>query len=220
MVLGVIQRFITNLRRVRMLQHFLFKGNILTQCKYLIDVDFFLRHNLTSKGYELTHPVVLDQYPQNSKYEALEFSIDKKKVIYRKGNLTPDRPGNFLSIWKRPDENSTESRRTMPYDKNDLDYLFVEVNDYESSKRGMFIFPLSVLINKKIITSDKAKGKMAFRVFPPWTSSRGELKTKVFSNSAKKTQLWQSDYFLWIEDNKILDFDKFTKIFGNFASSH
>lgn len=187
----------------------------MTQCKYLIDVDFFLRHNLISKGYELTHPVVLDQYPQNSKYEALEFSIDKKKVIYRKGNLTPDRPGNFLSIWKRPDENSTESKRTMPYDKNDLDYLFVEVNDYESSKRGMFIFPLSVLINKKIITSDKAKGKMAFRVFPPWTSSRGELKTKVFSNSAKKTQLWQSDYFLWIEDNKIIDFEKFTKIFGN-----
>ncbi len=198
-----------------LLHRFLLKGNILTQCKYLIDVDFFLRHNLISKGYELTHPVVLDQYPQNSKYEALEFSIDKKKVIYRKGNLTPDRPGNFLSIWKRPDENSTESKRTMPYDKNDLDYLFVEVNDYESSKRGMFIFPLSVLINKKIITSDKAKGKMAFRVFPPWTSSRGELKTKVFSNSAKKTQLWQSDYFLWIEDNKIIDFEKFTKIFGN-----
>ncbi len=193
----------------------LLKGNILTQCKYLSDVDFLLRHNLTSKGYELTHPVVLNQYPQNSKYEALEFSIDNKKVIYRKGKLTPDRAGNFLSIWKRPDENSTEPRRIMPYDKNDLDYLFVEVNDYESSKRGMFIFPLPVLVNKKVITSDKAKGKMAFRVFPPWTSSRGELKTKLFSNSAKKTQLWQSEYFLWIEDNKILDFEKFTKIFGN-----
>lgn len=207
--------FIVSRPRVSMLHLFLLKGSILSQCKYLSDVDFFLQHNLISKGYELTHPVVLDQYPQNSKYEALEFSIDKKKIIYRKGNVTPDRPGNFLSIWKRPDEHSTESRRTMPYDQNDLDYLFVEVNDYEVSKRGMFIFPLSVLINKKIITSDKAKGKMAFRVFPPWTSSRGELKTKVFSNSAKKTQLWQSDYFLWIEDNQILDFEKLTKIFGN-----
>lgn len=191
------------------------KGNILSQCQYLNEVGLFLRHNLLSKGYELTSPVVLDRYPQSSKYEALEFSINGKKVLYRKGKVTPDRPGNFLSIWKRPDENSADSGTNIPYQEYDLDYLFVEVSDGETSKRGMYIFPLAVLINKGIVTSDKAKGKMAFRVFRPWTSSRGELKSKVFSDSAKKTQRWQSDYFLWIEGNGIVDFDKFTHIFGD-----
>ncbi|MEZ8725169.1 MepB family protein [Vibrio cyclitrophicus] len=158
---------------------------------------------------------MLDRYPQNSKYEALEFSIDGKKILYRKGNVTPDRPGNFLSIWKRPDENSTDPRRTMPYEEHDLDYLFVKVSDCDISKRGIYIFPLTVLVNKGVVTSNKAKGKMAFRVFPPWTSSRGELKSKVFSDSAKKTQRWQSNFFLWIEDNEIVDLDKFNNIFIN-----
>lgn len=191
-------------------------GKVLSQCKYLNELDLFLRNNLMSKGYELTSPIVLDRYPQNSKYEALEFSIDGKKILYRKGNVTSDRPGHFLSIWKRPDENSTDSRRAMPYEENDLDYLFVEVGDCQTSKRGIFIFPLSVLIKKGVVTSDKAKGKMAFRVFPPWTSSRGEVKSKVFSDSAKKTQRWQGEYFVWVEDNVITEFEKFTHIFvGN-----
>jgi len=187
----------------------------LSQYKYLNQVSVFIRHNFISKGCELTSPVVLDRYPQNSKYEALEFSIDGKKILYRKGNVTPDRPGNFLSIWKRPDENSTDPRRTMPYEEHDLDYLFVEVSDCDISKRGIYIFPLTVLVNKGVVTSNKAKGKMAFRVFPPWTSSRGELKSKVFSDSAKKTQRWQSNFFLWIEDNEIVDLDKFNNIFIN-----
>ncbi|EDP59873.1 hypothetical protein AND4_00653 [Vibrio sp. AND4] len=187
----------------------------MSECKYLHQVSLFIRHNFTSKGCELTSPIALDRYPQNSKYQALEFSIDGKKVLYRKGNVTPDRPGNFLSIWKRPEENSIHPGKTMPYEEHYLDYLFVEVGDYETSKRGIYIFPLAVLINKGIVTSNKTKGKMALRVFPPWTSSRGELKSKVFSDSAKKTQKWQSRFFLWIEDNEIVDLDKCNNIFSD-----
>lgn len=131
----------------------------MSQCNYLNEVNSFLRHNLMSKGYELTSPVVLDRHPQNSKYKALEFSINGRKILYRNGNVTPDRPGNFLSIWKRSGENSVEPKKNMPYEEHDLDYLLVEVSDLETSKRGIFIFPLSVLLNKGIVTSDKTKEK-------------------------------------------------------------
>ncbi|MGR5364579.1 hypothetical protein ACPV54_27395, partial [Vibrio mediterranei] len=60
----------------------------MTQCKYLIDVDFFLRHNLTSKGYELTHPVVLDQYLRISVIAIARFGLFR----------SPD-PAVFLSSY-------------------------------------------------------------------------------------------------------------------------
>ncbi|WP_366664483.1 MepB family protein [Vibrio coralliilyticus] len=76
----------------------------------------------------------------------------------------------------------------------------MEVHDRQTSKQGMFIFPLSVLLKKggggRV---EKAKGKMAVRVFPPRTSSRGKEKSQVFSESAKRTQRWQCEYFVWVE---------------------
>lgn len=78
----------------------------------------------------------------------------------------------------------------------------------------MFIFPLTVLLKKGVVRSEKAKGKMALRVFPPWTSSRGEVKSQVFSESAKRTQRWQCEYFVWMENNVITDVEKFAHLFG------
>ncbi|WFB51144.1 hypothetical protein P6988_25100 (plasmid) [Vibrio coralliilyticus] len=40
---------------------------------------------------------------------------------------------------------------------------------------------------------------MAVRVFPPRTSSRGKEKSQVFSESAKRTQRWQCECFVWVE---------------------
>ncbi|TVU69844.1 hypothetical protein FQP87_19900 [Vibrio tasmaniensis] len=39
----------------------------------------------------------------------------------------------------------------------------------------------------------------------------------VFSDSAKKTQRWQSNFFLWIEDNEIVDLEKFNNICSNLS---
>ncbi|NRF32162.1 MepB family protein [Vibrio coralliilyticus] len=158
--------------------------------------------------------MALDPYPQNRQYEALAFSIDGQQILYRKGHVTPDRPGHFLTIWKRSDGEGPDSKKTRPFGKPDLDYLFVEVHDHQTSKQGMFIFPLTVLLKKGVVRSEKAKGKMALRVFPPWTSSRGEVKSQVFSESAKRTQRWQCEYFVWMENNVITDVEKFARLFG------
>nr|QXL80213.1 hypothetical protein [Vibrio sp.] len=192
-----------------------FQGEILlSQNSYVQALDWFLRHNVLANGYTLTRPIALDPYPQNSQYDALAFSIDGQQILYRKGHVTPDRPGHFLTIWKRSDGEGPDSKKTRPFEKPDLDYLFVEVHDHQTSKQGMFIFPLSVLLQKGVVRSEKAKGKMAVRVFPPWTSSRGEEKSQVFSESAKRTQRWQCEYFVWMENNVITDVEKFAHLFG------
>ena len=69
----------------------------------------------------------------------------------------------------------------------------------------MFIFPVSVLIKKGIVSSLKSKGKTGFRVFPPWSQDRGMVGTKVFSESGKKTQRWQIPFFLKIDENGLID---------------
>jgi hypothetical protein len=72
-------------------------------------------------------------------------------------------------------------------------------------ERGMFIFPVSLLIKKGIICGDKSKGKNGFRVFPPWSQDRGKVGTQVFSDSGKKTQRWQLPYFVSIDENGLID---------------
>jgi len=69
----------------------------------------------------------------------------------------------------------------------------------------MFIFPISLLIAKGIVSSVKNKGKTGFRVFPPWSQDRGISGSKVFSESGKKTQRWQIPFFVEIDENGLID---------------
>ena len=185
----------------------------MSQYHYLHELEHFLRINFISTGHELTQPLVVDPFPQNSKYEAMACSINGNKIIYRKGYITPDRPGCFLSIWKKQEGSTSSRSNNTPLEKGEVDYLFVKVNDGESAKEGIYIFPQKVLLQKGMLSSETTKGKMAFRVFPPWTTSRGEVKSQVFSDSAKKTQSWQSDYFLEVLDNQIQDQAKLSRLF-------
>lgn len=162
-------------------------------------------------GYEITKSLELDEIPESSKYEGLVFSINDKSIVFRKGKITTDRPGAFLAIWKRP--SSDKENKPIPLQSNDLDYLFVQVEDHSNiastdnsikkPKSGMFIFPVSLLIKKGIVSSETSKGKTGFRVFPPWSQDRGVVGTKVFSESGKKTQRWQLPYFVEINNGSI-----------------
>lgn len=134
---------------------------------------------------------------------------------------------------------SPNSNKPIPFKSDEIDYLFVQVanhseqsisrqsSDKEPSDKqlsnkqaahtalsGMFIFPVSVLIEKGIVSSVNAKGKTGFRVFPPWSEDRGEKGTQVFSASGKKTQRWQLPYFLTIDDTGFIDTAKLKAILG------
>jgi len=179
---------------------------------YREEMESLLKKYFSPEGYKITKAVELDPVPENGKYEALIFSLNDREIVYRKGNVTPDRPGAFLSVWQRPALDNGKGNKPIPLTPNELDYLFVQVSS--DSNNGMFIFPEAILEEKGIITSATKKGKTGFRVFPPWSQDRGVVGTKVFSESGKKTQRWQLPYFIQIGEDGYIDADKLKQIFS------
>jgi len=180
---------------------------------YRDELESLLIKEFVTAGYQITQKVELDSIPESSKYEALNFSLNDRRIVYRKGKVTSDRPGAFLAVWQRPLTEDLNSNKPIPLTSSDLDYLFIHVESHSNiserlehrSKYGMFIFPVSLLIEKGILASIKSKGKTGFRVFPPWSEDRGVVGTKVFSESGKKTQRWQIPFFLDIDENGLID---------------
>lgn len=181
-----------------------------------IEIKNFIKSIFEPIGYKLTNEIEVDPVPKNSKYCALKFSLNNKKIIYRNAKVTPDRPGAFVTIWQRP---SSSSLNNKPISLNsiDLDYLFIRVkeNSDDNSKEGIFIFPTSILIKKKLVLCEGSNGKTGFRVFPPWSADRGGIGMKVFSASGKKTQSWQLPFFVEIDNGSVVDSNILSRIFTN-----
>ncbi|MGL1888919.1 MAG: MepB family protein [Reichenbachiella sp.] len=198
--------------------------------------EAFLHKGFIPAGYKITKNIELGAVPESSKYEALVVGLNDKVIFSRKGKVTPDRPGAFLAVWGRPSLQTVNGNKPVPLKYNELDYLFVQVQEHSNItttttttttnesmgrlKTGMFIFPISLLIEKGIVSSAKHKGKTGFRVFPPWSQDRGGVGTKVFSSSGKKTQKWQQPYFLEIDENGLIDQSGLKEIFANNKAAH
>lgn len=119
---------------------------------------------------------------ESNAYSACSFSLDSKKVVFRKANSTPKKTGQFVAIWKR-----SEGGETTPYEEKDnLDFLIIAVET--DSNSGHFIFSKQILVEKGIISSEKKSGKRGIRVYPCWDV--------VTSKQAMKTQEWQLNYFI------------------------
>jgi hypothetical protein len=180
---------------------------------YRDELESLLIKGFVPAGYKVTKNVELDPVPESSKYEGLIFGLDHKNIVYRKGNVTSDRPGAFLAVWQRPVLGGLNDNKPIPLTSNELDYLFIQVERHVSAneelehslKHGMFVFPVSLLIEKGIASSVNNKGKTGFRVFPPWSQDRGDFGTKVFSESGKKTQKWQLPYFIPLNADGLMD---------------
>jgi hypothetical protein len=180
-----------------------------------------LQNNFAPLGYKLPNADDLIPHSQNAQYYGFAFTINHKRIIYRKAKVTPDRPGAFLALWKRAADGSNS--KPIPF-TNEFDYLLVAVasdglttinNQLANIQSGLFLFPVELLVKKGIVTGTNLKGKTAFRVFPPWSESRALKGTGTFSNSAKVTQRWQCDYFLKQDQNKLIDLSKLNKILAN-----
>ena len=115
-------------------------------------------------------------------YGACRLGLNGFNVAFRIAKITPKKLGQFVTVWKRPTPNDP----IIPLDTSD-DLDFVIVSAIDGANRGQFIFDQKILVNQGIMSHRGKGGKLAFRVYPPWT--------KPEAKAAIKTQQWQLQYF-------------------------
>ncbi len=140
--------------------------------------------NVVGKLYDQLNIVISDliMEKEGKGYDACSFIIDRKKIVYRKANITPKKKGQFVTFWKRNSE-----QITTPFSENDpIDFYVITVET--PTRLGQFIFPKALLIKKGLMSTSSKDGKRGFRVYPPWDTAQ--------NNQAKRTQSGQLDYFV------------------------
>jgi hypothetical protein len=120
---------------------------------------------------------------ESSEYSACRLELNGYTIAFRVAKTTPTKIGQFVTIWKR----SAPSNTIAPLDIRD-GITFVIVNVFDAIHRGQFIFGQKILLEKNIMSHNGKGGKLAIRVYPPWT--------KPIAKQAIKTQHWQLQYFL------------------------
>lgn len=118
-------------------------------------------------------------------YEACSFQLETSQIICRTAKITPKKIGQFVTIWKR-----NSNGITAPFHELDT-FDFIVINVQKEKQLGQFVFPKSILIQKRIVATEAKDGKRGIRVYPAWDSPT--------SKQAMKTQAWQLQYFLPIE---------------------
>jgi hypothetical protein len=141
------------------------------------------RHLLYDKcGLELTD---FKSAIESVEYAACTFRLNGMAIQHRSSKITPTKTGQFVTIWKRNQQEITE-----PFNIEDV-VDFVIITARSEANLGQFIFPKSVLFEKGIISGINHKGKLGIRVYPPWD--------KATNQQAEKTQIWQTKYFWQIK---------------------
>lgn len=146
-------------------------------------------------SYRLNQLVVEDE---SADYQAAEFRLNDLIVKFRNAKVTPTKVGLFVTFWKRNGKGPIQ-----PFDVSDPIDLFV-VSVEEKNNFGVFVFNKLILQKQGILSQKKVGGKRALRVYPPWTLT--------VSAQAKKTQAWQSEYFIELNADKSTDVKLFKKI--------
>lgn len=133
-------------------------------------------------------------------YNAIRFQLNGKSIVFRQGKITPNKQGQFVTLWKRP----TPDSDIMPFEQSD-DIDFCLIATFSEKQKGIFLFDSQTLITKKIFSTQSQEGKRAIRVYPSWVSP--------MSKQAIQTQKWQSLYFINF-NNQETAIEKFKNIFS------
>ena len=137
---------------------------------------------------------------ESKDYNACQYKLNDFNIISRNSKITPSKPGQFVTIWKRIKKGPIE-----PFHfKDKFDVIIIKCQTKDNY--GQFIFPKSILISKKIISSDITEGKRGFRVYPNWD--------KTTNNQAKRTQEWQLNYFLDLTNKNKINFELALKLYS------
>ena len=118
---------------------------------------------------------------ESQEYNACTFKINKEQFHFRKAKATPKKEGLFVTFWKR-----IPSGVIAPFEQED-DFKFLLISVETDNESGFFIFPKSILIDKKIVSSILKEGKRAFRIYPPWSIPKNK--------QANASQKWQLQHF-------------------------
>ncbi|MDA1677996.1 MepB family protein [Bacillus cereus group sp. TH152-1LC] len=141
----------------------------------------------------------LKEEPQNAEYAGSLFHLNNKTIRFRVSKITSNKIGQFVSFWEKDDNMQNQA---FSYDAAP-DLLVITCID--DNKLGQFIFPKEILLKEKILKTQSQKGKMAMRVYPIWDTP--------VSNQAKKSQLWQLQYFVDLSDHNNLPLDKLLNLY-------
>jgi hypothetical protein len=137
---------------------------------------------------------------ESTDYGACTFSVNGLTIRYRIAKITPTKTGQFVTIWKRNNSGPIE-----PFDITDDIYLIV-IGTRCNACFGQFVFSVTVLYEKGIVSGNNKPGKRGIRVYPPWDIVAGK--------QAKKTQQWQLPYFLEISKKHLTDLVQAEKLFS------
>jgi hypothetical protein len=139
-------------------------------------------------------------HTESTEYAACSFQLNAKKIEHRLSKITPTKIGQFVTIWKRNTEGIT-----APYSFSDgID--FIVITSRFEKQLGQFIFPIHVLIEKGIVSTEEKEGKRGIRVYPPW-----DVPT---SKQAIATQKWQLNYFVSIHTDDLIDIELVQQLFN------
>lgn len=131
---------------------------------------------------------------ESQEYAAHRFNLNEKKIIFRIAKITPVKTGQFVSIWKR-----NEQEITAPFDiTDDLDFLMIVTKT--PTQFGFFIFPKKVLHENRILSDEIRDGKRGIRVYPIWDEATNK--------QAQKTITWQTEYFVDLTDKNQIDLNR------------
>ncbi|OJD64288.1 MepB family protein [Bacillus sp. NH11B] len=137
---------------------------------------------------------------QNSEYAGGIFQLNNRSIRFRVSKITPNKIGQFVSFWEK---GASMRNQAFSYD---LAPDFLVITCIADNKLGQFIFPKEILLKEKILKTQNQKGKMAMRVYPIWD--------KPASNQAKKSQLWQLQYFVDLSDAENVAIDKLLNLYS------
>lgn len=143
----------------------------------------FLETLLSKFGLGDAQDVIEETY--NLAYEGMTFKLLDQQFRSRLAKKTPKKAGYFVVFWTKDAHG-----KNIPL-SDDADKTIVWIVDQEHI--GHFVFPKALLREQGILKTSDHKGKMAFRVYPPWVLQ--------LNAQAQKTQQWQKDYFLDLSQN-------------------
>ncbi|MEQ3592149.1 MepB family protein [Bacillus albus] len=141
----------------------------------------------------------LKEEQQNAEYAGCLFYLNYKSIRFRISKITPNKIGQFVSFWEKDDNMQNQA---FSYDAAP-DLLVITCID--DNKLGQFIFPKEIILKEKILKTQSQKGKMAMRIYPLWDTP--------VSNQAKKSQMWQLQYFVDLSDPNNLPIDKLLNLY-------
>lgn len=138
---------------------------------------------------------VICEEQQNKDYGGCVARVDTKMHRVRIAKRTPKKTGQFVAIWEKDSLycNSAFSSEEAPD--------FLTIFCIQDEMQGVFVFPREVMEEKGIYRTASKKGKMAFRLYPPWDHPTGL--------QAVQTQKWQAKFFsLFDLDESVLKHEK------------